>query len=887
MIFYTRIILTNQKDGMYIHQLNQKVISEGGKMFKKRSISYIIYMAVVFASLIICLPAFSEQFQPYSIEDLNKLPADQRMAIEDKIKSKEVTKEDLSKLPKPQRELLEEALKKKGGGAMELSPEKKETPVTEALPEKALPEKQLSAIEKIYSEQIPTEISKEITQFGYDFFSQPSSTFAPVTDVPVGPDYVIGPDDSFTINVWGRFDASYPVTVDRNGEITIPKIGTLKVWGMTMEGLRKFLNETFSKYYTGFEMNIVMDKIRTIKVFIVGEVTRPGTYTVSSLSTVLNSLYAAGGPTKNGSMRDIKLVRNNETFKVDLYNFLLEGDKSQDKTLQSGDTIFVPLINKTAAAAGIVKRPAIYEFSDQINLYDLLSYGGGITPYSFTKRIQVERVVAHEQRIVLDINITDTGEILQNSQWNININDGDLVKVYPIYSKIENIVYFEGNIKRPGGYEFKPGMHLKDIINSQEDLLPETYYGYGRIIRLAKPDYHEEQLSFDLEKLLNGSEADNLELAPLDRITIYSKDEMKEKFTVKVLGEVKTPGVFQFVENMKVSDLVYLAGNILRKSYKTSAELVRIQRSEEGVSQKNIQINLEEALKNNPEYNIPIEPDDTLFVRSIPDWYEAGRTITIDGEVKFPGVYSYSKGEKLSSVLKRAGGFTDAAYLKGAFYSRKSVEELVRKRIDEFISNLEKDLLQSSIVGEYAELTPEAAKAREESLMYKRELLEKLKKTKIVGRMVVKLSELEDFEGSPYDFELEPEDFLGIPKKPSSVAMLGEIYTPQALLYQKGKTVSYYLSQVGGPTQNANTDEIYLIRADGTTISRLQGSSWNSEGFGWFTPGFMNIKAEPGDTIIVPQQLEKIDFLKLADTVARTIANIALSAGIVIGAVAR
>ncbi|MBI5373897.1 MAG: SLBB domain-containing protein [Candidatus Schekmanbacteria bacterium] len=858
-------------------------------MLKKSPIVYIIYIAALFASLTICIPAFSGQFQQDTIDNLYKLPADQKTAIEDKIKTKDVTTEDLDKLSSQQKETFEEMFKQKEmEGTLEISPEKKGIPANETFsPEAPITTKELSIIEKVYSEQLPTEISRQVRQFGYDFFSQPASSFAPVTDVPVGPDYVIGPDDSFTINLWGRFEAKYSVTVDRNGEISIPKIGTIKVWGMTMEGMRKFLNETFSKYYTGFEMNIVMDRIRVIKVFIVGEVGRPGTYTVSSLSTVLNSLYAAGGPTKNGSMRDIKLIRNNETFKVDLYNFLLKGDKTQDKTLQSGDTIFVPLINKTAATAGIVKRPAIYEFSDQIDLYELLNYGGGITPYSFTKRIQVERIVAHEHRIVLDINITDTGELLQNSQWNININDGDLVKIYPVFGKIENIVYLEGNVKRPGGYEFKPGMHLKDLISSYGDLLAETYFSFGRLIRLAPPDNHEEQHSFNLEKLLNGSEEDNLELSPLDRITIYSKNDMKEKFKVTIFGEVKKPGMYKYVENMKIADLVYLSGNILRKAYKTNAELVRIERSEEGIVQKSIQINLVEALNNNPEQNIPLEPDDLLFIRGIPDWDNTGMTITLGGEVKFPGTYAFLKGEKISSVIKRAGGYTDSAYLKGAFFSRKSVEEQVRSKVDELITNLEKDILQSSITGEYAESTPEQVAAKQDQLKYKEQLLGKLKLTAVTGRMVVKLMPLEQFEGSPFDFEMEPGDSLNIPKVSNSVGILGEVYTRQALLFKKGKTVSYYLSQVGGPTQNANTDEIYLVRADGTTISRLQGSSWNSEGFGWFTPGFMNIKVEPGDTVIVPQQFEKIDFLKVADTVARTIGNIALSAGIVIGAVVR
>lgn len=819
-----------------------------------------------------------------SLEDeLEEIPLIYRIQVEKMLKKPEVDPqkeaEQLKKFPPAIRTKVEDILRR------QRKIKAYERPVGEVTPEKIKGPR--SKIERLYAEKIPAEVTKDLRQFGYDFFNEEISTFAPVTNVPAGPDYVIGPDDEFTINIWGRFDASYPVRVDRNGEITIPKIGSLKVWGMTLEKMEKYLRREFSKYYTDFKMNIVMDRLKAIKVFVVGEVKNPGSYTLSSLSTALNALYSAGGPTKDGSLRDIRINRNSESFKFDLYDFLLNGSKTQDIQLQSGDVVFVPIIKKTAAVAGFVKRPAIYEFEDKITLYELFQYCGGISPYGMTKRVQVERVIAHKQRIVLDVNISKKEDLLEKPEINISVQDGDLVKVYPIYSKIENIVYLEGNVKRPGGYELKEGMRIKDIVTSYDDLLPETYLKYARIVRLKMPDYQEEQLSFNIKKLFEGSEEENLLLRPLDRITIFSKDEMKEKENVTINGEVRYPGEYEYIDKMRVADLVYLAGNILRSAYKLNAEVVRREIKDDVITQRSIYIDLAKALAGDEKNNIFLKPDDTVFIRIIPEWENAGMKITLKGEVKFPGDYIFKKGEKLSSVLRRAGGYTDKAYLKGAIFTRKSVEKQIRSRLDEIITNLEKDILQSSIIAEYATMSPEEARAKEESLKYKKELVKKFKAATVIGRMVVKLAPLDKFENSPYDFELEDGDTLEIPKYPSTVSLLGEVYTPQSILYQKGKTVSYYLAQVGGPTNKANKSEIYLVRADGTTISRLQGRSWNPDSFGWFTPSFMNIKVEPGDTIVVPTKLEKVDFLKMADSISRTVANVAATVGIVFGAILR
>ena len=801
--------------------------------------------------------------------------------------------ENLSLSPEVKENLLKEVLEKgKGKEGLGKEAEEKLKKDEKEAEEEALKKKsgeEKSELEKIFAGEIPTTVSTRLTQFGYNIFTSPVSTFAPVTDVPVGPDYIIGPEDSFTIILWGRFEASYPVVVNRNGEINLPKIGNIKVWGLTFEEMRNLLQNQFSKYYIDFKMNITMNKLRTILVYVVGEVKTPGSYSLSSLSTAYNALFASGGPTKKGTLRNIQVLRNGEVLqKIDLYEFLLKGNKSHDQKLQSGDTIFVPIIGPVVGIAGNVKRPALYEYKDNFSLKDLIETAGGITPFGYLNRVQVERVVAHEKKIVTDLNLSGIEDFETNSLLKELLQDGDLVKVYPIFTAIQEIVYLEGNIKRPGGYELKKGMHLNDLIKSFDDLLSETYLPHGSITRMVPPDFHSETIAFNLGKLLGGDLSQNFELQSQDKVKIYSKNEMQELPKVKITGTVGKPGDYIFLEKMRVKDLIFLAGNFQRNAYLPSAELTRIIKFEDKTSTKHIYIDLREALKENPEHNIPLEPDDHLTVRNIPDWV-LDNTVTLKGEVRFPGIYTIAKGEHLSSVLERAGGYADKAFIKGAFFTRESEKIKIKERIDDFVTKLEQEVLQESVPGESPNALLGAGQSeellmRKEFLTLKTELIRKMREAKIEGRILIKLDSLEKFKNSIYDVELEKNDTLFIPPVPSSVSVLGEVYNPNSsILYAKGVTIGDYLNRVGGTNKNANESEIYLIRADGTTISRLQGRSWNTEGYGWFTPSFMNIKAEPGDTILVPKRVIIFDYLKYADQVTRTIANLATTVAVVFG----
>ena len=750
----------------------------------------------------------------------------------------------------------------------------------------ATKDKQLSIIERLIAGQIPDVVSTNLSQFGYDVFQKPVSTFAPVTDVPVGPDYILGPGDAFTVTLWGRINAQYPVIVDRAGEITLPDVGVLRVSGMTFDKVQDYLRHEFERKHADFKMAVTMGRLRTIRVYVVGEAQAPGSYSLSSLSTVINALFAAGGPSKNGTLRKVQLLRNTASAAtIDLYDFLLGGDKSKDTRLQDGDTIFIPLIGPVVGVAGNVKRPAIYEMSKPMTLAEVLQLAGGITYAGWLQRVQVERVDRHEKRIVADFDIsgrTDTSKEKQASD--IMVQDGDVVKVFAISPLEQNVVNLEGHAARPGKYELKPGMRLRDIIHSYQDVGAEPDLEYGEIERLVEPDLHAEVIPFNLGRLLDGNESENIELARFDTIRIFRWDE-RTKRSVSVSGLVFRPGQYRLIPGMKVSDLIDTAGGLQKNAYLKTAEITRRHISQQGMETEKIEIDLEKAIPGDPEHNIALQDYDHLIVRSIPE-LEFDRAATVSGEVRFPGTYPLRRGETLSSLLERAGGYTDRAYLKGSVFTRDSAKTVQQQRMDEVIRQIEETILVDTDRAIGGALDEEAIKSGELQLKAKKEILSKLRAARIDGRVVIRLASLEEFRNSKYDLQLEKGDSLSIPETPGVVSVVGEVFNPTALLYEKDRTVSYYLRKVGGLTEEANKKQLSIIRADGSVVSIAQKDAgkidWDSGSNQWVFGGFMNIKLDPGDTIIVPRKMDKFLWLRFTKDITQILFQAAIAAGVVL-----
>lgn len=731
---------------------------------------------------------------------------------------------------------------------------------------------------------------KNLTQFGYNFFRPSAAGFAPLADIPVGPDYVIGPGDRIILNLWGSVEGTHELEVNRSGEIVLPRVGNVKVWGVTFEQLPKVIKNSLAKIYMDFDLNVTMGKLRVIKVYVVGEVKMPGDYNLAPLSTLINALAASGGPTKSGTLRSIQVKRGGKVVEtVDLYDFFLKGDKSKDFRLQPGDTIFVPVVGRVAGIAGDVKRPAIYELRDEQNLGDLIALAEGLLPTGYLQRVQISRVDAHDKKLVADFNIDPKAgdKSLDQIVQSIKIQDMDIVSVFPIDTTQRGHVRLSGYVLRPGIYALQPGMRLSRLL-SQDNLLPEYYKEAAEITRLHPPDYHPEKVFVNVAKVLEGDAAHDPELREFDEVRIFSRWEMEEMPKVRVNGEVQRPGEYRLFDNMTVRDLLLAAGNPKITAYRKNAELKRITQAGETVSSYPVVINLEEAMKGNPKDNLILAPFDELSVRRIPNWAEENeRYVTLKGEFRFPGVYPIYKGEKLSALIERAGGFTDKAYPRAAKFTRESIRELQQKRMDEAVVRTEQEVLKkqaemASVAASKEEL--EATKAALESLQRSVALL---KTAKAEGRLVIHLDKVDALKGSIDDVELTGGDTLEVPPRPDAVNVLGQVYNPTSIIPVSNEDVAYYLEKAGGPTRDAEECDIYVVRADGTVHSRNQSSfgiNWSDTQRRWTFGGFMSTTLEPGDTIIVPQQFEKSAWKRDLKDMAVILGNIALAAGVMVAA---
>jgi protein involved in polysaccharide export with SLBB domain len=816
------------------------------------------------------------------------------------------------------------------------------------------------------------DISTALRPFGYEFFSKTSAkSLIPRKDIPVSSDYIIGPGDEVKILLWGRVNAQYNLLVDRDGNITIPRIGPLQVAGMRFDDMKDFLTDQ-AKQIVGANMNVTMGRLKSIQVFVLGEVRKPSSYALDSFSTITTAILAAGGPTEIGSLRNIQLKRNNKNIAVmDFYDFLLKGDKQQDKVLQSGDVIFVPTVGPLVGIAGNVKRPAIYELKNEYDLMSLFKMAGGIIPSAYTQQIQVERIQKNERQIVIDINdknLTKSKDFM--------LQDGDLIKVFPIVDKDINVVFLGGNVKRPGKYEYKPGMRVKDLIKDTTDLLKETYFEYALIKRLKLPTLEAQLIPFNLGKLLFENDADNnVKLEPQDSIYIFSKWffkdrpfitvegevrrkgtfdllknyrlkdaileaggltkdanlqkgeifrlneegrvtqiyfnvglvmaeipeenillqdkdriiihsiwEEKYKHTVSIDGDVKNPGEYPLVEDMHISDLIFAAGNILESAYLDEAE-VSSQIIEEGKLRiKHKKINLKKAIEGDPTHNLLLKPYDRVFVKRIPEWQEK-RFVNISGEINFPGKYIIKKGERLSSLIERAGGFTDKAYLRGAVFTRERVKTVQQKSLEEMILRLESELLAEGSIQTSTALSQEEIEAKKVELEQKQKFIEALKKLKATGRMSIKLTHPRLLKGSEYDIELEDGDNLHIPMKNNVVNVVGSVMSRGSFVYSERLNYKDYIEMAGGYSRYADTNNVYVLKVDGSArkLSR-RFISWNHSKSRWEMSGFgEDIKEiEPGDTIVVPEKLERIAWLRETKDLTQILYQIAVTTGVIL-----
>ncbi len=495
------------------------------------------------------------------------------------------------------------------------------------------------------------EISLDLRPFGYDFFREAAvNVITQRKDIPVPLQYVVGPDDEVKVTLWGRVNASYKLVVNRDGKIEIPGIGPLTVAGMTFEEMSGALIKQ-AEQMTGTQVDVTMGALRTIPVFVLGDVRRPGAYTIGAFATITDALLLAGGPSEIGTMRNIQLKRKDKIIRTyDLYDLLLKGDKSNDVILQAGDIVFVPVIGAYAGIAGNVKRPALYEFKGDYSLEMLIDLAGGIIPTAYTQQIQVERTVKNEKKIVMDI---DDKNLLKAKS--VLLHDADIVKVFSIVEKDFNVVNLTGNVKRGGKYALTGGMRLRDILKNADDLLPDTFFDYALIKRLRPPSMEPVLVPFNLgDLLLKNTPESNLELQRLDTIFIFSKWFFKDKPYYTVSGEVRKMGRYDLEEGTRIKDALRTAGDLTKNAYMKKGEIVRVNKNKEFST---IYFNVALALEGNGMENILLQDEDKIIIHSLYEekWREFA---SVKGEVKNPGQFVLTEEMRISDLVFKAGGQT-------------------------------------------------------------------------------------------------------------------------------------------------------------------------------------------------------------------------------------
>lgn len=816
------------------------------------------------------------------------------------------------------------------------------------------PSQQESAKEikaKEEQEKLP-KVERELKKFGYDLFAGVPTTYTPVSNIPVPSSYIVGPGDTVKVQLFGKENNSFELIVERDGAIQFPQLGPINVAGLSYSELKQSLNQRINEQYIGVQSNISLGELRSIQVFVLGESFKPGAYTVSSLSTVMNALYVSGGLTDIGSLRNIQLKRNGKVIStVDLYDLLLKGDTSDDQRLQSGDVIFIPSVKKTASVAGEVVRPAIYELKGEKTVIELIELAGGLLPAAYKSDARIERVSDSGQQTVVDINLNT------RSGTTTIIKNGDLVKVFPAVDREENVIELIGHVYRPGLIKWTKGLQLNDVLKSETKLRPHanidavivfretdalgniephivnlrTIWAGDKEFNLSSRDkvvvlsnqVTNEDISLYLErakkaqleranfqqelKLITNKdelttnigdyagleskiqrrkqseslesrvltsdsiEYDELKLAqikqeirnaPLSKFNTQLKSQATNQSVaklVKINGGVKFPGQYPYEKNMSVLQLIQLAGGLTEVAYLANAEVTtRTFSVDGGVNIRHKGISLQEVFLG--KASASLSPFDEVNIKVSPNITEE-IYVDVTGEVRYPGRYRVARGETLSQLINRVGGFTKYAHPKATVFSRKTLRQHEQKKLEQLQSKLRQDIaiseLEDANIGKSADI--ESAQS----------LLNILSSTEATGRLVIDIESI--LADARDDIILKSGDKLIVPSFRQEVTVVGEVQVATSHLYSEKYDYQDYIDRSGGEKDTANSDAIYIVKADGSVVLPNQSS--------WLSHTASNV--EPGDTIVVPLDTTRVDGLELWSKVSQIVYQLALGAAAV------
>jgi len=714
--------------------------------------------------------------------------------------------------------------------------------------------------------------------FGYDLFDNSMLATQPMLNLPVPADYIMGPGDELTVQLFGSENEILNLQVSRDGHVSFPQLGPIEVAGRRYSDVKNDIETRVQKQMIGVRASVAMQETRTISVFVLGEAKYPGSYTVTGLATITTALFAAGGIKDVGSLRTIQLKRQGETVRtLDLYDLLMRGDSANDAKLASGDVVFIPSLGSTVSVDGEVQRPGIYELKGTASVADLIYMGGGLKPQADRDAAALVRVDAAQHRIVVNVNPSSP------SAASPALRNGDALQVLRLPPQLDSGVTVQGYLYRPKYFAWHEGLRLSDVVSSVDELKPSADQNYLLIRRELPPTRRITVLSADLAAALRapGSPADTM-LMPRDTITVFDlatsrqhviqplMDELRVQSNlgqptqiVHIDGRVKVPGDYPLEAGMRVTDLLRAGGSLDSAAYGTHAELSRyIVDNGEQRRTEVLSVDLAAIRAGDQSANVTLQPFDRLSIKQISGWTEQEQ-VTLKGEVRFPGTYTIQQGETLRSVIQRAGGLTALAFPAGSVFTRTELKEREQEQLDRFADRLRNDIAEEAL---------EAARGNNSgstsALTIGQTLLDQVKSAKAVGRLVINLqAAIHAKPGSSQDVIMRNGDQLIVPKQRQEVMVLGEVQSASSHLFDRRLTRDDYIDQSGGVTRQADRGRTYVVRADGSVDAGRRG---------WFSSS-SGVEIRPGDAIVVPLDTERLPALVLWSAISTILYNIAIA----------
>jgi len=697
------------------------------------------------------------------------------------------------------------------------------------------PERQLVDTAVVRPAPADTSAENTLSIFGASLFGGVPELFEPNLRLATPKDYVLGPGDQVLIDIYGASEENHSLNITPEGTINIPYVGVVQITGMTIEQATERIKNELATVYSAIrtgrtKVTVALGNIRSIKVILTGDIVKPGTYTLPSVATVFNALYYSGGPSENGSFRNIKLIRRGkEIARLDIYDFLIEGNFKENVRLEDQDVLMIPPYEQRVEVRGEVKRPAIFELKEGETFDRLLSYAGGFTENAYKARVKVTRRTDTEQRI----------EDLLSSQYaNYEPKGGDSFLVDRILNRFENRVRIAGAVFRPGEYELSPGLTVSMLIKKAEGLKEDAFLNRGSILRL-KDDSQREQLSFGVADILAGTVPD-IELKREDVVTISSIFELREAYTVSIDGEVRSPGRFAYAEGITLQDLIVQAGGFRESASSSRIEISRRVANADILSQSAhiaevFQVNIGKGLSKE-EQDFVLQPFDRIVVRTSTG-YETQKMVRIVGEVLYPGLYAINrKDERISDLINRAGGLTPFAYVDGASLKRGEFVDSVPAKEETGTETAERERKQQA---EYNRLLA-LQQLQSDASAFNKLNVDKSVDNDLVGINLEHILKKPGFRG---DLILEDGDVIHVPKELQTVKVSGEVLAPSTAVYSPSKGFKQYISQAGGFSSRALRKSVYVLYANGTVKSTNRFLFFNN-----YPP------ITPGAEIFVPQK---------------------------------